>query len=86
VLQGTHHGQMCEEHLFVAVCCSVLQCVAVCVAVYAAVCVAVCAAVYSRALIMGSCAENTFSLQYVVVCCNVLQGVLQCVFQGTHHV
>ena len=69
----------------IAVCCSVLQCVAPCVAVCCSVlqtllqcvahCVAVCCIVLSHELL------QEVSMQYVAVCCSVLQCVvvLQCV-------
>jgi len=58
----------------VAVCCSVLQCVAVpCVAVCGSVqCVAVCCSVFQ--CVAASCS----ALQYVAVCCRVLPCVALC--------
>jgi len=66
--------------LFVAVCCSVLQCVALCYSVLQCVavcysvlqCVAVCCSVLQCIAVCGS------MLQYVAVCCSVLQCVAVC--------
>ena len=56
--------------LFVAVCCSVLQCVAVCCSVLQ--CAAVCCSVLQCAAVCCSV------LQCVAVCCSVLQCVAVC--------
>ena len=65
-------------YMYAAVCCSVLQCVAVC-----CVCVAVCCSECMS--LMNQVHMQIFILQYVAVCCSVLQyaavccSVLQCV-------
>ena len=56
--------------VFVAVCCSVLQCVAVCCGVL--YCVAVCCSLLQSAAMC--CSE----LRYVVLCCSVLQCAAVC--------
>jgi len=65
----SHTRGMRVKHPCVAVCCSVLQCVAIGVLQCVAVC---CSAIH------GKCLLSFCVLQCVAMCCNVLQCVVVC--------
>ena len=79
-LTAMEKNDLIQDYVQVAVCCSVLQCVAECcsvlqsVAVYCSVlqCVAVCCSVLQG--VAGCCRV----LQCVAGCCSMLQGVAVC--------